>query len=227
MIEIKFEDVEINSERWLDLKDLLNEEWRDIKEYEGRYKISNYGRVKTLERQLRCRIKNNNKRIQKAKIKKIRYDKDGYCKVSLCEYGKKTGKSFFVHRLVAIAFIPNPANKPVVNHKDGKKNNNKPYNLEWNTVRENTIHAIKKGLMKPIMPTRNIRSGKDNPKSRAIYMIDIKENIILKKFDTMKEASDFLNIKGTSGIGQCCRKEIKTAYGYKWSYIEDRGEDNC
>lgn len=218
---MKFEDVEFNSNRWLSLEDLLNEEWRDIEEYEGLYQVSNYGRIKSLERRLPCKIKNNNYRIKKAAIKKSRYDKDGYCKVVLCEYGIKNGKSFFVHRLVAKAFIPNLENKPVVNHIDGVKNNNKYTNLEWNTIRENTIHAIKSGLMNPKMPIQNIKSGKDNPKSRAVNMIDKNKNIILKKFETMNEASIFLGIKGTSGIGQCCRKEIKTAYGYKWRYADE------
>lgn len=223
-MRMEIEDILINSERWFDLKDLLNEDWQDIENFEGLYKVSNYGRVKSLEKQLRCKIKNNNKRTQKAKIKKIRYDKDGYCKVTLFKDGLRNGKSFFVHRLVAKAFIPNPENKPVVNHKDGKKNNNKKYNLEWNTVKENTIHAIKNGLMNPKMPIENFRKGKENLKARAVCMIDKNKNVVLKKFDTMKEASDFLKIKGTSGIGQCCRKEIKTAYGYIWRYVEKDGD---
>ena len=104
---MEYENVEINSERWLNLENFLNEEWKDIKEYEGLYQISNYGRIKSLEKQLKCKIKNNNTRVQKARIKKNRYDKDGYCRVTLFKNGVKKGKTFFVHRLVAIAFIFN------------------------------------------------------------------------------------------------------------------------
>lgn len=177
-MEIKFENVQINSERWLNLKNLLNEQWKDIEDYEGLYQISNYGRVKSLERILPCKIKNSNFRNKKTIIKRNRYDKDGYCKITLFKNGQKNGKSFFVHRLVAKAFILNPENKPVVNHIDGIKNNNKYINLEWNTVKENTIHAIKNGLMNPIMPRQNIKSGKNNPKARAVYMIDKKKEKI-------------------------------------------------
>ncbi len=87
----------------------MEEEWRDIKEYEGRYQISNYGRVKSLKFN----------KTNKKKILNLIVNKYGYIYVGLIKKGKR--KNFYIHRLVAEAFIPNPENKPEVNHKDGNK----------------------------------------------------------------------------------------------------------
>lgn len=128
---MKFEEVEVNSKRWLDSKDLLNEEWRDIKDYEGLYQISNYGRVKR-------------KRIPQAKILKNMFTTTGYYRITLSNIRKQ--KDFKVHRLVAQEFLPNLENKKQVNHIDGNKLNNNVNNLEWVTNKENVRHAILTGL---------------------------------------------------------------------------------
>lgn len=105
------------------------EQWKDVVGYEGLYVVSSYGRVR---------------RVQKKEPMKITYTP--YGTVTLCKnHHKKIG---LVHRLVAIAFIPNPENKTAVNHIDGNKRNNIVTNLEWNTYKENCIHAYKKGLSK-------------------------------------------------------------------------------
>ena len=110
----------------------MKEEWRPIKGYEGLYKVSNMGRVKSLY-------------YGKERILKTRNGLHGYKHVILSKQATK--KTSRVHRLVAEAFIPNPMNLPVVNHLDGNKHNNCVFNLEWCTVKENTNHAIKTGLM--------------------------------------------------------------------------------
>ena len=117
------------------------EEWKDIEEYEGMYQVSNYGNVKSLARQRR-----NSKGVymQKEKLLSLTNTSTGYKKVELVKNGKK--KSYKVHRLVAMAFIDNPENKPQVNHIDGNKTNNHVDNLEWVTSSENSIHAYKTGL---------------------------------------------------------------------------------
>ena len=121
---------------------ILIEEWRDIKGYEGNYMVSNLGRIKSLVGW------NGNKYIKRDKILNPYKQKvgQGYCRllVKLCKNGKKKyGK---VHRLVADAFIPNPENKPNINHKDGNPLNNIVNNLEWCTQRENIIHSYEIGL---------------------------------------------------------------------------------
>jgi hypothetical protein len=119
-----------------------NEIWKDIIEYEGLYQISNYGRVKSLQRI----IYKVDGRIQtfKERILKPATDKNGYQQIGLHKNCKQ--KTIQIHREVAIAFIPNPENKPEVNHCDGIKNNNNDWNLEWNTSSENNQHAYNTGL---------------------------------------------------------------------------------
>ena len=95
----------------------MQEIWKDIKEYEGLYQISNLGRVKSLPRM------NNKRKIKKEVIKVFTKMPNGYLKVGLSKNGKV--KYFFVHRLVAQTFIVNKDNKPCVNHKDCNKKNNR------------------------------------------------------------------------------------------------------
>lgn len=109
--------------------------FKDIKGYEGQYQISNFGRVKSLERYDRLN------RFIKEKFLVPRKHNNGYLRVCLSHSVDK-----YIHRLVAEAFIPNPENKLEVNHIDGNKLNNNISNLEWCTRSENNKHAFKIGL---------------------------------------------------------------------------------
>lgn len=134
-----FENIEVNSDRWFDLNDLSNERWKYIKGYETSYQVSNYGRVKSLEK-----ISIINGRVYPTKIMRCHINTKKYLDVEICRNGKS--HRYRIHRLVAQAFIPNPENKPQVNHIDGNKWNNKVYNLEWCNNSENQQHAFKNGL---------------------------------------------------------------------------------
>ncbi|MDR0269846.1 NUMOD4 domain-containing protein [Paenibacillus sp.] len=131
-------------------EDLQGEIWLPVTNYEGIYEVSNYGRIKSLS--------NNISRKEKILRQQIR---NGYMSVELSKKGQKA-KKFFVHRLVAIAFIPNPLGKKTVNHEDGNKLCNRLENLSWMTHSENIAHAIAHGLMKkgnkPIVAT-HIETG--------------------------------------------------------------------
>lgn len=117
------------------------EVWKNIEGFEGFYQVSNRGNVRSVDRTFTFASKGNIiQRSYKSQTKKGRLRKDGYVSVNLRMIGTVTHIS--VHRLVASAFIENPDNKPYVNHKNGNKQNNNDWNLEWCTAQENTAHAI-------------------------------------------------------------------------------------
>lgn len=100
--------------------------WKDIPNYNGYYKVSNFGRIRSF--------------YGKGRLLKPNVDEDGYFRVALSKEGKR--KDYYCHRLVAMAFLPNADESRQINHIDGNKQNNNVDNLEWCTCRENIIHAI-------------------------------------------------------------------------------------
>lgn len=115
-------------------------------------------------------------------------------------------KRMRVHRLVAMAFIPNPENKPYVNHINGDKGDNNVENLEWVTPSENTIHAVKTGLM-------------SNGRKRPV----IQYNLNGEKMATFESASEAARQTGgsQSKITLCCKRQRESANDYQWRYYDD------
>lgn len=138
--------------------------------------------------------------------------KDGYANIVIKNNNIK--KCFKVHRLVAIAFIENPENKSDVNHKDKNKINNYVSNLEWMTRKENNIHRCKDVII--IAAARN----------KSISRIDNNNNQILQKYDSIKDASEWIvynnygkNLHNTrNAIGNCLTGLTNKAYGFKWKF---------
>ena len=122
----------------------MNEIWKDVVEWEGLYEVSNFGRVRSVDRYLGHPTSSKGA-FRKGKILSPKSKR--YADIHLWRNSKYI--STHVHRLVAIAFIDNPENKPEVNHKDGNKLNNHISNLEWATHEENMKHAIETGLLPP------------------------------------------------------------------------------
>tara|TARA_R110000868_G_scaffold236848_1_gene490902 strand:- start:2084 stop:2641 length:558 start_codon:yes stop_codon:yes gene_type:complete len=121
------------------IKTLYNEIWKQIKGYEGLYEVSNFGRVKSLEFEYRFNGLGFYKKEICIKKLTISY---GY---PVCNLSKnKRGVVKRVHRLIAEAFIPNPENKPFINHINGIRNDNRLENLEWCTAKENQVHSWEK-----------------------------------------------------------------------------------
>lgn len=133
------------------------ETWKDIRDYEGLYQVSNTGKVRSLDRIVKD---NTRERYQKLKGKELKFTDNGrgYKLVFLTKKSKRTNK--YVHRLVAEAFIPNPDNLPEVNHKDLNKSNNCINNLEWVTNIENKRHYQRTDIAKIINKKRGEKATK-------------------------------------------------------------------
>jgi hypothetical protein len=111
--------------------------WKDVVGFVGRYQVSNQGRIRSI-------LTNHGAPQQKIKAVRPRSKTCAYLYVQLSTSGEACHEA--VHRAVAKAFVPNPDNKPMVNHKDGDKLNNNACNLEWATCSENHLHAYAAGL---------------------------------------------------------------------------------
>ena len=183
----------------------MEEIWKDIKGYEGKYKVSNFGNVKSLLKK--------KERI----LKKVNHP-EGYYKVILYNNGKPQNKC--IHRLVAESFINNPENKSDVNHKDGNKHNNNVLNLEWNTRSENMKHAWNTGIISISEKQReNLRRMMMyRGKTIKINQYDL-EGKYIKTWESINEAWRVLNIPA-GNICNCCKGKLNKAGGYIWKYTD-------
>jgi hypothetical protein len=194
----------------LSLENIEGEIWVDIIDYEGLYKVSNLGRVKSLSKQKGAYIKSDT-------IMKQRLDKDGYCRVQVCKNNKCLGKG--VHRLVAYAFIENPEIKPFVNHKKGIKTDNRATELEWATQSENEKHAHRIGLKK-VSKTGLGKFGVLHIRSKPVIQYDLHNNFV-KRWESLNT----ININGkkisVSNVTACCENKRAIGYGFKWQWANN------
>lgn len=161
----------------------INTEWKDIQGYENFYQVNNSAQVRRL-------YKNRPFKILKPQI-----NSNGYLQVSLCVNSKS--KSIKIHRLLAIAFIPNPNNLPCINHIDGNPLNNSLQNLEWCTIRHNVQHAYNIGLHKSSKKQKETASGlaKERIGDKNYNHKKIIDNITGNVFGSIKEAAKSINMK--------------------------------
>lgn len=178
--------------------------WKDIEGYENYYQISNLGNIKSLPRKI---INNKGYYISKEKILSAGLSASGYMHIALCRFGKN--KTFKIHRLKAIAFIPNPENKPCINHIDGNKLNNDIYNLEWCTHSENHKHAFKIGLKTPHHNT-------DHSSNKPVNQLDLNMNFIAK-YKSIHEAFRITGIDYRM-ISKVCTGIQKKTHGFVFEY---------
>ena len=197
-------------------KELSNQEkWREVPGYEKMYEVSNFGRVRSLDRFVPGKHENLAK--IKGKVLTPIKNKGGYLRVNLCnEYGHK---AMFVHRLVAQAFIENPEGFSDVNHKDENPTNNCLSNLEWCSAKYNANYG-----------TRNERVSRSNRGRRKKYthesfrrMVASKEKAVIGTNCSTNEQVWFQSISSAKeygfspvGISHCITNRQKTHRGYTW-----------
>lgn len=169
--------------------------WKDVPGYEGFYQVSSLGRI-----------------ARGGRVRKLKKDHRGYFVLTLCKKGIE--KDWKIHRLVALAFLPNPEGKRVVNHIDGDKLNNRVENLEWATHSENMMHAYANGLR---LTTDRQKSLYREGRSDLWKPVFCTKDGITQSFESISDAARFVS-GSVSAIVQCCKGRRKTHKGYKWGY---------
>lgn len=186
------------------------EKWKDIDGYEGLYQVSNFGRVRSLDKVVY--FKDGRRKFMKGKVLKFKRTKNGYLQIHL--YKDNSYKAFYIHRLVAQAFVDNPDNLPEINHKSEDKTDNRVCNLEYCTHLYNMRYG--NGQEKRRLKMINGKCAK------AVLQYDLEGNFI-REWKSAQEVRRELGFNSGS-IGNCCRKlpRYYTAYGYIWRYKEER-----
>lgn len=171
-------------------------EWVPVVGYEELYEVNRIGQVRNKRGR---EIKQQTKNAKYSKYKRVSLQKDGKCKIVP------------VHRIVAMAFIPNPKGLPIVNHKDEDGTNNSVENLEWCNKRYNAIYGSSLGKIRNAAIERNKR------KRKTVLQFDMNGNF-LAWYPSASEAAKSIN-GAQSNISAACMGLLHSAYGYKWAYI--------
>ena len=209
--------------------------------YEGYYEVDQFGRVFSVERVIS--VDDNGRKYEKpvsGKQMKQCLKNNGYKSVSLTKGGAT--KAFYVHRLVAEAFIPNPDNLPMVNHKDEDKTNNFLENLEWCTAQYNNTYGnkakrqankirgiahsnehkkkITSSLLKYYETHDSASIGRISEKRKGVVGVRNGESV---QFQSVKDAAIAVN-GSRANITRSCNSKTRKAYGYKWTWVGERKE---
>ena len=176
----------------------MTEIWLPIEGYDF-YEVSNLGRVRRLESVVNGKA--GSKRKVPEKILKPGTQQNGYLIVTLHKNG--IHRSYYIHRLVAAAFIPNPEGRPCVNHRDENKQNNSVENLEWCTAKENINYG-----------TRTKRSSEK--RSKPVLCVELNQI-----FPSLNEAARQLRLN-VGNIGSVLAGRYKTTGGYHFEYAETK-----
>ena len=172
----------------------MEEIWKDIEGYEGLYQVSNMGRVRSLRNNI----------ILKSKI-----ERSGYERVNLSV--NNIHKDYYIHRMVATAFISNPNNCPIVNHKDEDRTNNRVDNLEWCTQKYNINYG-----------TGNKKRGLSNTNGKCSKPVlqYTKDGCFIKEWKSTMDVQRNLGFEHAN-ISRCCRGKQSYAYSYIWKYKKE------
>ena len=188
--------------------DLVVEEWRTVQDYEGFYEVSNKGRVRSLDRVTFTKRGKGFHSNRKGKVLAQNKDKDGYPRVIFSKNGVSETPS--VHRLVATAFIENPKEHPVINHKNEIKDDNNVDNLEWCTISYNNVYGnrAKKAAKKQMKPV----IGTDEKTGKQRYFESI----------SSVEEHGF----NMSHVIDCAKGRRNRHLGHTWEYVQKKENSN-
>ena len=186
------------------------EVWKDIEWYEWLYKINNLWIIKSLSKYINA-WSTTTLYYTKEKLLKYTFDNDWYLIVWLCNNKKR--KTLKVQRLVWMHFIPNPDNKPCINHKFWIKDDNRASQLEWNTYKENTWHMYS---VLWIQWSHTWKFWIDNPNSKKVNQYDL-SNWFIKVWNSLTEAANELWLHH-SKISNVCKGKRKTTGWFIWKY---------
>lgn len=187
----------------------MEEIWKDIPGYEGYYQVSNMGRVKSVERMTPVIMTDGRSPYVRRKREEIKttpvYGNGGYCQIML--YKCNVGKMFQVHRLVCIAFLPNPNGLPCVNHKNGIKTDNRLDNLEWCSYSDNLLHSI------------HVLGKKDNHGKQVVC---IETGIIYPSVSVAsRETGEHIN-----SLRDHLRGRFRSLHGKHWQFVINPDKPN-
>lgn len=188
----------------------MQEEWKDIKGFEGYYQISTHGRIRSVNRKI-YQPHNQKDSLYKSRIRKATKDKRGYLEINLCKNCKS--KKYLVHRLVAETFIPNPHNYPQVNHKDENKMNNSVDNLEWCSAKYNSNYGCR---------NKKVSAARTNNMYNQKPVICLETRMV---YINSRDAERKTGYKARS-IRAVCEGIYKTLHGLHWAYIDKVPDDN-
>ena len=191
------------------------EVWKPIKNYEAFYEVSNHGRVRSKDRTIKVPFGRSG--IKKGRIVKPQLNSRGYLRVLLSNEVSK--KYFFVHRLVAAAFIDNPEGLPVINHKDFNPLNNNADNLEWTTPLGNTRYSLDRGRFKRTPEwIAKLKASLDARIAKPVIGTNTKtgETVVFNVLNDCKKMGF-----QPSCVSNCCNGIRKHHLGFTWRFANE------